>query len=339
MPKPAPLPALAVEIGGTKLQACLGDTDGNIVATLRGRVPEGAGAEEILAWFPPQLEALIARAEAVGERPCGIGVGFGGPVDSRAGVALVSHQVGGWDGFPLGAWFTEHTGLPATVANDANAAGWAEYRLGAGRGTRHFAYMNIGSGIGGALILDGRLHNGQGRGAGEIGHTLVADWTSNTPGAVDKLEHLCSGWRIERRLRASADAAASPVLRELCGADPASLTCAHLAEAARRGDAFALAELARVAATLGQALANVVTLFHPERIAIGGGVGLMGEVLLRPLREAVDRHAFGPFRGTSEIVPCELEEAVVLAGALLLCGEGEELATKSQKAQDMERWA
>jgi glucokinase len=179
--------------------------------------------------------------------------------------------------------------------------------------------MNIGSGIGGALILDGRLHNGQGLGAGEIGHTLVADWTRPGPGAVDRLEHLCSGWRIEQRLRADAAAAQSPALRALSGGNPATLTCAHLAEAARSGDPFALAEIGRVAESLGQALANVVTLFHPERIAIGGGVGLMGEVLLAPLRAAVDRHAFGPFRDRYEIVACELEEAVVLAGALLLC--------------------
>lgn len=312
--------AIAVEIGGTKLQACLGDTGGQILETRRGQVPEGANAERILSWFEGSVPELLAVAKDRGLAPARLGAGFGGPVDAEAGHTLVSHQVAGWDGFPLQRWFEERFELPTRIANDANAAGWAEYCLGAGQGTRHFFYMNIGSGIGGALIVDGHLHNGQGLGAGEIGHTYVADWTASQPGAADKLEHLCSGWSIEQRLRHDPHALASAALRDRCGGNPAALTCPMLAEAAEAGDAYALAEIQRVADGLGQAVSNVITLFHPERIALGGGVGLMGETLLRPLRAAVEHRVFGPFQDRYDIVPCALGESVVLAGALLLSG-------------------
>lgn len=313
--------AIAVEIGGTKLQACLGDTAGQIFETRRGSVPEGANAERILSWFEESVPELLALATSRGAAPATLGVGFGGPVDAQAGLTLVSHQVAGWDGFPLQRWFEERFGLRTRLANDANAAGWAEYCLGAGQGTRHFFYMNIGSGIGGALVLDRRLHNGQGLGAGEIGHTCIADWTAPHAGASDKLEHLCSGWSIEQRMRHDPHAMQSAALRALAHDAPATLTCAMLAAAAEAGDAYAIETIHRVAEGLGQAVANVITLFHPERIAVGGGVGLMGETLLAPLRAAVAQRVFGPFRDHYTIVPCALGESVVLAGALLLSAE------------------
>jgi glucokinase len=310
---------IAVEIGGTKLQATLGHADGRLAGeTLRGTVDPGAGAPGILAWIAEQVEALISAAGRDNVR--GIGVGFGGPIDSRTGTILVSHQIDGWQGFALKPWFEERFALPALVANDSNAAGWAEYCLGAGRGTRNFVYNNIGSGIGGALIINGALYDGQGLGAGEIGHTLVPDWTTSTPGAVAKLEDRCSGWAIERRIRQWKSLPTWSALARLCGGDPFKLTCAMLGEAARAGDSMAISEIDRVARGLATALANVITLFSPERIALGGGVALMGEELLGPVRKYTELLAFGPYRGHYEIVPCALEEAVVLSGALLLAG-------------------
>ncbi|HPX41678.1 MAG TPA: ROK family protein [Candidatus Hydrogenedentes bacterium] len=310
--------ALGIEIGGTKLQAALGTPAGEVLAQERGRAPAGEGAQAILAWFEQSVPRLLAEASSRGRTVTGMGVGFGGPVETATGTVLVSHQVSGWDGVPLRAWFEERFGLPTVVANDSNAAGWAEYCLGAGRGTRHFCYMNIGSGIGGALVMDGKLHDGQGFGAAEIGHCYVPDWTVREPGAADELERLCSGWSIERRFRAAASTAPNPVLARLCGGDRERITCAMVAEAARAGDPECLEALDRVAQTAGLALANVITLVHPERVALGGGVALMGEVLLEPLRRHVDARVFEQFRGRYDIVPCALGESVVVAGALLL---------------------
>jgi glucokinase len=303
---------LGIEIGGTKLQAALGTRDGEILALERGAAPTAGGAEAILEWFTDTVPTLLAQADE--DSVMGIGVGFGGPVDTASGTALVSHQVGGWNGFPLRTWFEERFDLPTFVANDASTAGWGEYKLGCGRDARHFAYMNIGSGIGGALIVNGELHDGQGRGGGEIGHTLVPDGS----GGATELENCCSGWAIERRLRSLSTVAADSPLAKLCGGDPGRLTCPMLAEAARQDDPLAGEVMVEIAEPLGIALANLITLFHPERIALGGGVSLMGDVLLDPLRAAVACHVFEPFAGGYTIQPCELEETVVIAGALLL---------------------
>ncbi|GMW01959.1 MAG: glucokinase [Candidatus Hydrogenedentota bacterium] len=314
---------IGLEIGGTKLQAVLGTRDGRILHTERGVAPVQDGAHAILSWFKEPVARLIAHATGEGKRVASIGVGFGGPVESNAGKVMVSHQVSGWDNFPMRTWLEEAFGLPVYLGNDSNVAGWAEYRIGAGVGTRQFCYMNIGSGIGGALVINGILHDGQGLGAAEIGHTLVPDWTNPVLGSANKLENLCSGWSIEKRLRAHPLAAGTP-LHTLAHGDAQIITCAMLGEAARQGDAAALAELDRVGHAAGIALANVITLVHPERIAMGGGVSLLGDVLLNPIRKYAAHYVFGCYRGKYEIVPCALGEAVVVAGALLLAPETDE---------------
>jgi len=311
---------LALEIGGTKLQAALGRRDGVIVARERGSAPASDGAEAILAWFDGAVPKLIAEASG-GAKVSGIGIGFGGPVDTATGTALVSHQVGGWNGFPLKEHFEKRFAMPVYVGNDANVAGWGEYKRGAGQGAQTFCYMNIGSGIGGAFVINGALYDGQGLGAAEIGHTYIPDWTKSAPGAFDKLENLCSGWAIEKRLRLTERLEPGTALHERCNGNPERITCALLGDAARKNDAFALRAIEDVARGIGIALANVITLIHPERIAIGGGVSLLGDVLLEPVRRRVDALCFGAYRGKYEIVPCALGEGVVLVGGLLLAGQ------------------
>ncbi len=305
-----------VETGGTKLQVALGRTDGTIEAIRRGSVSKEAGAQGILDWIEHELTLIIEQHAASLGRPAAIGMGFGGPVDSATGTVLTSHQIAGWQGIKLKRWFDERFGLPACVANDANAAGWAEYCCGVGRGTNQFCYMNIGSGIGGALIINGQLYDGQGLGAGEIGHTYVPD-ASGQPGAADKLENLACGWAIEKRLRRLNVPPQTP-LWNVCQGQPEHLTCPLLAEAARQNDPLALREIESIVRSVGIGLANVITLFHPERIALGGGVSLMGDILLNPLKKQVDSLVFGPFKGKYEILPCALSESVVVVGALLL---------------------
>jgi len=310
--------AIAIEIGGTKLQAALGTRDGEILVRERCVAPASEGAQAILAWFDESVPKLLIEAKSRGACVDGVGVGFGGPVETATGKALVSHQVGGWSDYPIEQHFESRFEVPVFVGNDSSVSCWGEYCRGAGRGTQTFCYMNIGSGIGGGFVINGKLHDGQGFGAAEIGHTYVPDWTNSTPGAFDKLENLCSGWSIEKRIRATAKLEFGSPLHALCNGDPQRITCALIGDAARAGDAFAIRALDDVARGIGIALSNVVTLIHPERIAMGGGVSLLGEVLLDPIRKHVDALCFGAFRGKYRIVPCALGEDVVLVGCLLL---------------------
>lgn len=312
---------LGVEIGGTKLQLALGTREGGLLVTRQGQVDRRLGGEGIRDWLRKEIPAFIrAEAPARGE-VVAIGCGFGGPLDWAAGRVMRSIQIEGWQDFPIRAWFEETFALPATVDNDSNAAAWGEYRRGFGRGCRLFFYTNIGSGVGGGFILNGELFDGQGFGAGEIGHTFTADWTSDVPGAVEKVENLCSGWAIERRLRTPGYITPDSVLFAQFADNLPAVTARNLAEAARAGDGFAKAEIDRIARSFGLALATVLCLTGVERIAIGGGVAKMGEVLMGPIRAAVRRYEFVPNVGRYAISPCELGDEIVLVGAILRAEE------------------
>jgi glucokinase len=242
-----------------------------------------------------------------------IGIGFGGPVDTAAGVVLRSFQVEGWDGFPLAAWVRETFGVPAVLANDAATAGLAEARLGAGRGARRVFYMTVGSGIGGGWLVDGRIDHGQGIGMAEVGHTYVPDPQT---GAPVELESVCSGWGIGRRAQVVAAQEAS-MLTELAGS-VAAIDARAVYAAAAQGDPLALRILGETTATLGLALANVIALFHPEVIVIGGGVSLMGPLFWESLRVEVARRAMGAYAPGVRIAQAQLGEEVVPVGALCL---------------------
>lgn len=310
-----------VEIGGTKTQVCLGREDGSLIKTLRGKVNAAEGSRGILAWIKVHLRQLVEEASACGDAVRAVGVGFGGPIETRAGIVLKSVQIEGWDGFHLKAWFEDTFGIPAFVFNDSSAAGYGEYILGSGRGTRQFFYTNMGSGIGGSLVLNGMLYDGQGFGAAELGQTRVPDWDSGRAGGDIKLEALCSGWATEQRLRRPGYIDRTSMLMELCGGRCEQATCQMLGEAAGAGDLFALSELDRVAVSMSIALANVLSLTEVERIAVGGGFSLIGDPLFERLRIHTKEREFISCSNRYDIVPCELGEAIVLQGAILLAAK------------------
>ncbi|MDR3638097.1 MAG: ROK family protein [Isosphaeraceae bacterium] len=315
---------LGVEIGGTKLQLGLGHGDGRIVALERLAVAPAEGARGILEQMAQAIGTLLARTSAGRGEIRAVGVGFGGPVDSARGVVTKSHQIEGWEDFSLVNWFEEHTGAPAvSLHNDADTAGLAEARFGAGVGRSPVLYVTIGSGIGGGLIIDGKIYRGAGAGALEIGHLWVVD-RSNCDLDVIRLEDLASGWAIDRAARSYAQRMLSdgpsdwPPLA-LAGGDPWRIDARHLAEAARDGDRESNYLLAKAAGAVANALNQAVTLLAPRRIILGGGVSLIGEDLwLGPIRQQLDAQVFPPFRGTFDLVPAALGETVVVQGALAL---------------------
>ena len=312
---------LGVEIGGTKLQLAIGDENGKLLRIVQGRVNAEDGAQGILLWMEDNVPQIIREARDFDGRIAGIGVGFGGPVETAAGRVLASIQIRGWENFAIKNWFEEKFGLPAVVNNDSNAACWGEYKNGFGAGTNNFCYINIGSGIGGGLVINGALHDGQGFGASEFGHTYVPDWTADVPGAAEKLELICSGWSIEKRLRRPGYVPDQSALLRLCGGDIGNITCGMLGAAAGSGDAFALEEIDRVARSVAIALSNVLAVICPERIAMGGGVLNLGEVILAPVRKHIKQYEFINSTGRYLIEKCRLDESIVLVGAILLLKE------------------
>ncbi len=291
---------LGIEVGGTKLQLGVGADDGVLAGLWRGAVDAAAGPEGIRRQIAQAVPELLAKANIDRTHLKGVGVGFGGPVDDGTRTVIKSHQIEGWDNFPLADWVSEVVGLPAALGNDADVAGLAEALHGAGKGLSPIFYITIGSGIGGGFIIDGEIYRGVGKGAAEIGHLMV-DYSSN-PCRI--LEETSSGWAIDRHAR--------DVFKE-------KHTAAWVADAARGGDPAALKVLSDAWDHLADAIRSVVVLLCPRRIVIGGGVSLMGEDLLfKPLRQKAAERMFQPFAGCYDIVPAALGEEVVVHGAIAL---------------------
>jgi glucokinase len=317
---------LGIEIGGTKLQLGVGAGDGVLAGLWRGTVDVGAGPDGIRLQIATAVPELLANAAVDRSRLLGVGIGFGGPVDDVTRTIIKSHQIEGWDNFPLADWVSDLVGLPSVLGNDADVAGLAEALHGSGKGFSPIFYITIGSGIGGGLIIDGEIYRGVGKGAAEIGHLRASLITLNEGSPPSFrfddtiLEKHSSGWAIESRVRQWA-AQTSRRVERLVGKDgrPEDITAQHIARAAAAGDEQMLFFLERAWEGLADAICTVIALLCPRRIVIGGGVSLMGDTLLfDPLRKMVAERVFKPFAGLTDIVPAALGEEVVVHGALAL---------------------
>lgn len=307
----------AIEIGGTKQQLAVVDADGRIMDMLCERIPLPNGAADILNWIGEKFPALLERYPVEA-----IGVGYGGLLETKTGRVLLSCHVPGWEDFMLRDWVEEKFGKPCVTVNDTVCGGYAELCLGTGKDCDIFFYTNIGTGIGGGLFIHGKNYDGIGYGGAYFGNTYVSDPTAAEPGAVKKLEHLCSGVNIERRLRTPGYVPQSSMLYSLCKGDTAKLSCYELKIAADAADPFALGELDLIARIYGVCLANFITLFAPQRVAIGGGVANLGDVLFEPIRKYAAQYAFDSTRDRYDIVPCAHMDQAVLVGAALYARDG-----------------
>lgn len=301
---------LGIEIGGTKLQLGVGvAANENLTVLERAAVCPKNGAEGIRKQIQQIAAPLIAKH---GVRA--VGIGFGGPVDMAAGRIVKSHHVAGWDGFSIVDWCRQTFGLPACLGNDSDMAGLGEARFGAGRGSRVVFYTNVGSGIGGALCIGGRVYVGGAGIASELGHLRLGPEAETPQGIV---ELAASGWAIGAAARNDAGLSADMQRQHHCSAD--QVTSKMVAEAAKAGNEAAKAVFGRAVRAYGWAIAQMITLLSPEVVVVGGGVPLAGEaVFFAPLRQEVDRYVFPPLKGTYRIAPAELGEEVVVHGALAL---------------------
>jgi glucokinase len=297
--------AIGVDIGGTNLTAALVRDDGQVLNVSREDTP--GGGEEALSLLLEMVADLYCTTKAKASPPAGIGLSFGGPVDFAAQTIVRSHHVAGWTpGLKLGDCFAEEFKTLVQLDNDANCGGLGEAKYGAARGHHSALYVNIGTGIGGAVILGGRVHHGAHSTAGEIGHCVVLPGGPPcTCGKHGCLEALSSGSALARAGREAG-----------LGSE---ITGKEVGEKAVAGEAVARRIVQEAGQWLGVALGNAGNLLNPQLIVLGGGVSELGAVYLEPVQEGFIATAMPAARETP-LVAAQLgyHAGVVGAAALVL---------------------
>jgi len=312
--------ALAFDLGGTELRAAIVSRAGEILSFLSVPTMAKEGPAAVLG----QMERLAVEIlqQTPGRRPIGIGVGAPGPLDPLSGIVIAPPTLTGWHEVPLLELLSARLGLPAKLENDANAAAIGEWRHGAGRGATSVAFVTVSTGIGGGIIADGRILHGRRGLAGEIGHMTITNQGERCfCGAIGCFEAVASGTALGKRATVGTRPFDGSKLRAL-SAD-GDVSGRHVVEAARAGDPQALELMSVEAHWLGVGFTNLLHLYSPDVIVMGGGISHGFDLLESAIRATVEERAMSAYRSVP-IVAAELGRHAGLVGAasLILHGDG-----------------
>ncbi|MDF1605754.1 ROK family protein [Nocardioides sp. YIM 152315] len=307
-PPDAP-PVLALDVGGTKLAVAVVTADGTTHGWQLAPTRREEGPEAVLKRL---FELGHTAIEAAGTGPvAAVGISCGGPLDSAAGVLECPPHLPGWVDVPIGALATEAFGAPAHLENDATAGARAEHLFGAGAGVGTMVYLTVSTGIGGGAVIDGRLHHGSAGNGGEFGHVMVE--RGGRPCSCGRrgcVEAYASGSSIAERAQEAVVDVTDSALARLD-----RVTAADVSRAAAQGDPLARRIWTETTDALGSAITDLVNVFEPELVVLGGGVTRSGSMLLDPIRTQVRRDAMGPAARTARIELARLGDAVCVVGA------------------------
>lgn len=310
---------IGVDLGGTNVRAALITASGEIVAqarrsSLQEQPPEATLQQIVLTC----REALAGRKLTAGG-VLGVGIGLPGIMDIASGVCFWSPNFPKWKDVPIGATVAAGLGVPAFILNDAKCAALGELMYGAGRGVRNMVMITLGTGIGGAFVVDGRLLIGPNGSIGEVGHQTIDPAGPRCGcGNFGCWEALAARDAIVERADRKLQAGRASALRET--APRGGLTPELVSRAAVEGDPVAQEVVDEIGCLIGIGVTSLINLLNPERVVIGGGISQAGELLLAPIRRTVDSRAVPLQRQTAEIVPALLGDAAGMmgAGALVL---------------------
>ncbi len=313
---------LAVDLGGTKIAVALVSRDGNILAMQRTPTLADEGQKAVIERIFRAIDGFLDASKTTLSQLAGIGFSAPGPIDMETGTVTESPNLPGWQNVPLRDIVQDKYKIPTSLIHDATAAALAEHRLGAGKGVRDLVYITVSTGIGGGIIIDGKLYTGAKGTAGEIGHmTIDANGPRCSCGNTGCLEVLASGTAMAREARKRLEAGEVSLLSQLAGGNPENITAETIALAAERGDRLAGEVILQAATYLGIGMANLVNILNPEMIIVGGGVANMGDRLLKPAIEVVRERAFKLPARTVRIVRAGLSGNAELLGAAMFALE------------------
>ena len=313
---------VGVDLGGTNIVAGAMPVDGSreiAMSTTQTLAEGGAGAvvDRIAAMIDKVIAQTMSETGASRSAFLGVGIGSPGPLNREKGIVIITPNLG-WKNFPLRDEISSRVKLEATLDNDANCATLGEFWCGAAKGGRNVIGITLGTGIGGGLILEGKLFHGASDVAGEIGHTTIDSTGRRCKcGNYGCLEAYASGPAIAERAReALRGDEGESILASMVEGDTRKITAATVYEAAKRGDLTAREVVRETARFLGAGVANLLNIFNPDTVVLAGGVTQAGDALFQPLRAEVKRRAFKPAVQACRIVPGALPLSAGVVGAM-----------------------
>jgi glucokinase len=307
--------ALAIDMGGTGIKMGLVDAAGKLSRTFRLPTPNSS-PEQVISSIAQQAQAILQLAGR--KRVFGVGVGCAGEIDPDKGIVRISPNLR-WKQVPLKALLSKHLKLPILVDNDANVAAWAAYAVEAKRKVRHLLCVTVGTGVGGGLVIDGKLYHGATGSAGEIGHmTLFPEGLPCLCGNQGCTERYIGAKAMTHEATHAIQSGEKSLITGLVKNDLSQLSPHVIQKAARQGDRLALHLWEQAGERLGITLASVVNLLNPEWIVLAGGLSRAGSLLLDPLRRTLLKRSFPTPARAVKLVISKLDQDLGMVGAGLL---------------------
>jgi len=307
---------IGIDLGGTKIGTGLVDRQGRLHAHDYRPTEASRGRDAVIERMIDSARQVMAEASLQPGQVTAIAIGAPGPLDIPMGILTEPPNLPGWHNVPLRQIMQDALHIATYLENDANAAGIGEYLYGAGRGTRHMVYVTASTGIGGGLILDGKIYQGATGGAGEIGHMTILPYGPYCGcGNRGCLEAMASGTAIAREGQYLVRRGVPTLIATLADGEADAVTAKMVVDAMQQGDRYAADIVTDAMRYLGIGMANLVNLFNPEMIVIGGGLTHLGEQLLDPVRRAIAVRAFPMAAQRVQVALAQLGDDVGIIGA------------------------
>jgi glucokinase len=317
--------AIGIDIGGTKIAAGIFDTSGNILASYYSRAHTGHPPALVMDGLEEAVHSVLEESGLSRDDIEGIGIGCAGHINRYTGRVVTSSNLPGWEDYPLRDTAIQRLGFPIIIDNDSHCAALGEHQFGAGQGSRHMCYVTFSTGYGLGIIIDGKVYRGAIGSAGETAHTIIVpDGELCFCGKRGCLMAYASGLALSHFACERVRSGEKTILRGVCGNSPEYISGEAIASAAKEGDQVSLELIQNAARFFGISLANILEIFNPEVVVIGGGLTQMGSLLLDPCMDAMREYTHPELRDATRFELSQLWDNAGLIGAAALVWEDKE---------------
>jgi glucokinase len=314
---------LGIDLGGTKILSAVSDSEGKMLSRDHSITPAVKGTEAVIQSITESVHRALEQASVDISELDAVGVGVPGLASPETGILFTSPNLPGWRDVPVRDILERKLGKKTFLINDANAAALGELHFGAARGAHDFIYVTISTGIGGGIVIDGDIYTGTLGAAGEVGHMTIDDkGPLCNCGNRGCWETLASGTALAREARHRIKQGVKTRILDYADGDIEEVTAQVIHAAAVHGDSLAKELITQTGYYVGVGLANLINIFNPELIVIGGGLANIGDMLLGPAYEVAEERAFGPALRAVRLAPAELGRDSGVLGAAVFALQG-----------------